>query len=111
MIPKLEDCKPGLFARGFPSVKLYMTYDGYKVRDDITFGVMQEVARIFARLDAEAEAVIADTGAALSQASARRLADMRYVGQGSEITVALPDLLDADAVRAAYQPCEVHLEQ
>jgi N-methylhydantoinase A len=63
----------------------------------------QEVARIFARLDAEAEAVIADTGAALSQASARRLADMRYVGQGSEITVALPDTLDAEAVRAAFE--------
>ena len=63
----------------------------------------REVARIFARLDAEAEAVIADTGAALSQASARRLADMRYIGQGSEITVALPDSLDADAVRAAFE--------
>jgi dihydropyrimidinase len=36
----------GLFARGIPSVKLYMTYDGYKVPDDIIFGVMQEVARL-----------------------------------------------------------------
>ena len=63
----------------------------------------QEVARIFARLHDEAAAVIADTGAALSQASARRLADMRYIGQGSEITVALPDTLDADAVRAAFE--------
>jgi dihydropyrimidinase len=35
-----------LFARGFPSVKLYMTYDGYKVPDDIILGVMQEVARL-----------------------------------------------------------------
>ena len=63
----------------------------------------QEVARIFARLHTEAEAVIVGTGAMLSQASARRLADMRYIGQGSEITVALPDALDAETVRAAFE--------
>jgi N-methylhydantoinase A len=63
----------------------------------------QEVARIFARLHDEAAAVVAATGAALSEASARRLADMRYIGQGSEITVALPDSLDAASVREAFE--------
>ena len=28
---------------------------------------------------------------------------MRYIGQGSEITVALPDALDAESVRAAFE--------
>jgi N-methylhydantoinase A len=62
-----------------------------------------EVASVFARLRAEADAVIATTGAELAAASAQRLADMRYVGQGSEITVALPDVLDAGVVRAAFE--------
>ncbi len=63
----------------------------------------REVAAIFDRLHDEAAAVIAGTGAELSQALARRLADMRYIGQGSEITVALPEVLDADLVRAAFE--------
>ncbi len=63
----------------------------------------QDVARSFARLQAEATSVIAGTGAALAHAAACRLADMRYIGQGSEITVALPDTLAADAVRAAFE--------
>jgi len=63
----------------------------------------QEVARIFARLHEAAAAVIAGSGAALSRVAARRLADMRYIGQGSEITVALPDALDAESVRAAFE--------
>ncbi len=62
-----------------------------------------EVAAIFARLRAEADAVIAETGADLAGASVQRLADMRYVGQGFEITVALPAALDAHAVRAAFE--------
>jgi N-methylhydantoinase A len=46
-----------------------------------------EIAAIFARLRAGAEVVVAATGAVLAEASAQRRADMRYVGQGSEITV------------------------
>jgi N-methylhydantoinase A len=67
---------------------------------DVEWGA---VAGVFARLRAEADAVILATGADLSAASARLLADMRYVGQGSEITVALPAVLEADAVRAAFE--------
>jgi N-methylhydantoinase A len=63
----------------------------------------QEVARLFSRLHDEATAVVAATGAEHARASVRRLADMRYVGQGSEITVALPDRLDAASVRAAFE--------
>jgi len=63
----------------------------------------QEVAGIFDRLHDEAAAVIAQTGAGSAQASAQRLADMRYIGQGSEITVALPEVLDAGSVRAAFE--------
>jgi N-methylhydantoinase A len=62
-----------------------------------------EVTAVFARLRAEGEAVIAETGADLTGASASRLADMRYVGQGFEITVALPAVLEADGVRAAFE--------
>ena len=62
-----------------------------------------EVASVFARLRAEADAVVATTGADLTEAAAQRLADMRYIGQGSEITVALPDVLDQDVVRAAFE--------
>jgi N-methylhydantoinase A len=62
-----------------------------------------ELASVFARLRAEADAVIATTGADLAAAAAQRLADMRYIGQGSEITVALPSVLDADSVRSAFE--------
>jgi len=62
-----------------------------------------EVGAVFARLRAEADAVIATTGAEMAGASAQLLADMRYVGQGSEITVALPDVLDAGGVLAAFE--------
>jgi N-methylhydantoinase A len=62
-----------------------------------------EVTAVFARLRAEADAVIATTGAELASAAAQRLADTRYVGQGSEITVALPAVLDADSVRTAFE--------
>jgi N-methylhydantoinase A len=61
------------------------------------------IETVFAHLRAEADAVIASTGADRSAATTQRLADMRYVGQGSEITVALPDTLDATAVRAAFE--------
>lgn len=58
---------------------------------------------LFATLEQDALGVAAETGADLAHRTVRRLADMRYVGQGSEITVAMPAALDADAVRAAYE--------
>jgi N-methylhydantoinase A len=58
---------------------------------------------IFAELEREAWSVATATGADLDQRAVRRLADMRYVGQGSEITVALPAMLDATTVRTAFE--------
>jgi N-methylhydantoinase A len=58
---------------------------------------------IFAELEREAWSVATATGADLDQRAVRRLADMRYVGQGSEITVALPTTLDATTVRTAFE--------
>jgi len=58
---------------------------------------------IFAELEREACSVATATGADLDQRAVRRLADMRYVGQGSEITVALPAALDATTVRTAFE--------
>jgi N-methylhydantoinase A len=58
---------------------------------------------IFAELEREAWSVATATGADLDQRAVRRLADMRYVGQGSEITVALPAILDATTVRTAFE--------
>lgn len=62
-----------------------------------------EIGAIFARLRAEAEGVIARTGADTAAAVVRVLADMRYIGQGSEITVVLPDARSAETVRAAFE--------
>jgi len=47
--------------------------------------------------------VIASTGAEAAAAQAQYLADMRYIGQGSEITVTLPAEMDPTAVRAAFE--------
>jgi len=57
----------------------------------------------FAELEAEAVPVVEATGADLSRRSAGRLADMRYIGQGSEITIALPEPLTREGIRAAYE--------
>jgi N-methylhydantoinase A len=61
------------------------------------------IAAVFARLRAEVDAVIASTGADLAAATTRFMADMRYIGQGSEVTVELPAELDADTVRTAFE--------
>lgn len=58
---------------------------------------------LFQRLEAEARDVLAATGADPERARTERLADMRYVGQGSEITVRFPDRPDEDAVRRAFE--------
>ena len=62
-----------------------------------------KVGGIFAGLEAEARAIVADTGADLARASVRWLADMRYQGQGSEITVALPGELTEAGVLVAFE--------
>ncbi len=46
---------------------------------------------LYQKLEADARAVLADTGADLTALGVRRLADMRYVGQGSEIAVPLSE--------------------
>jgi N-methylhydantoinase A len=58
---------------------------------------------VFAGLERDALAVAIATGADVDQLSVRRLADMRYVGQGSEITVVLPETPDERAVRAVFE--------
>ena len=58
---------------------------------------------IFAALEAEAMAVLRETGAEEAGRVVRRLADMRYIGQGSEITVELPDRLDPASVAARFE--------
>jgi N-methylhydantoinase A len=63
----------------------------------------QAAGRVFAGLEAEAMEVVRATGADLGRRSIRRLADMRYVGQGSEITVALPETLSEAGVLAAFE--------
>jgi N-methylhydantoinase A len=68
-----------------------------------------DVERVFARLQDEAAAVIAETGGDVASAVLGRLADMRYIGQGSELTIPLPDILSADTVRAAFETAYVAL--
>ncbi len=61
------------------------------------------IAATFEALERETLAVIEETGADLERRSVRRLADMRYAGQGSEITVTLPERLEAAGVLAAFE--------
>jgi N-methylhydantoinase A len=55
----------------------------------------------FRRLEGEARAVLADTGLALETATVRRLADGRFMGQGFDLVVALPDGPYADTPESA----------
>ncbi|HWL83889.1 MAG TPA: hydantoinase/oxoprolinase family protein [Roseomonas sp.] len=61
------------------------------------------IATTFEALEREALGVVEGSGADLARRDVRRLADMRYVGQGSEITVALPATLDRAGVLAAFE--------
>ena len=61
------------------------------------------IAQILQALEEEALAVIAGTGADALAATVTRQADMRYAGQGSELTVALPDPATPEAVRAVFE--------
>lgn len=58
---------------------------------------------LFANLEKEALEVLRLTGANVEGRTARRLADMRYIGQGSEITVVLPDALNGESVKVAFE--------
>jgi N-methylhydantoinase A len=59
------------------------------IRLDRDSGAVLEQA--FRRLEDDARAVMADTGLKLETASVRRLADGRFLGQGFDLVVALPD--------------------
>jgi N-methylhydantoinase A len=58
---------------------------------------------VLAGLEQDALAIVAATGAKIECRVVRRLADMRYVGQGFEVTVALPETLNSVAVRTAFE--------
>ncbi|HYX01819.1 MAG TPA: hypothetical protein VE963_07015, partial [Reyranella sp.] len=60
-------------------------------------------ARLFAALEKESLDVLRLSGASLDARTVRRLADMRYIGQGSEITVALPQPLGEAGIRPAFE--------
>jgi N-methylhydantoinase A len=64
---------------------------------------MNSVEKVFADLERESLDVLRLTGAEVGARTARRLADMRYIGQGSEITVTLPSPLTEAGVRTAYE--------
>ena len=72
-------------------------------------GSLPALEAAFRRLEEEARAVIADTGLALDAATVGRLADGRFLGQGFDLVVALPDGPYADdaptrqALQAAFE--------
>ena len=61
------------------------------------------IQAIFDALEAEALAVLEGTGAETAARNATRLADMRYIGQGSEITVPLPREITREGVREGFE--------
>ncbi len=58
---------------------------------------------IFAGLEKESLDVLRLTGADIEGRTVRHLADMRYIGQGSEITVVLPQALGEAEVKSAFE--------
>ena len=68
-------------------------------------GSLPALEAAFRRLEDEARAVMADTGLKLDAATVRRLADGRFLGQGFDLVVALPDgpYADDEATRRALQ--------
>jgi N-methylhydantoinase A len=60
------------------------------------------VARHYAEMEAEARRLLAEAGAEDDEITFRRSADMRYVGQGFDIPVPLPDALDEASVQGAF---------
>lgn len=67
------------------------------------------IGHILAALEADARAVIAGTGADAAAATVTRQADMRYAGQGSELTITLPEPWTMEAVRAAFEEAYTRL--
>jgi N-methylhydantoinase A/oxoprolinase/acetone carboxylase beta subunit len=47
--------------------------------------------------------VLRETGAELAGRTVRRLADMRYIGQGSEVTITLPEPCTAASTQSAFE--------
>jgi N-methylhydantoinase A len=68
-------------------------------------GSLPGLEAAFRRLEDEARAVMADTGLKLEAATVRRLADGRFLGQGFDLVVTLPDgpYPDDDTTRRALQ--------
>jgi N-methylhydantoinase A len=64
---------------------------------------LKEAERIFAELEKESLEVLRLTGADTEARTVKRLADMRYIGQGSEITVSMPSPLGDAGVRAEFE--------
>ena len=58
---------------------------------------------IFTAQENESLDVLRPTGADTAGRVVRRLADMRYIGQGSEVTVAMPSPLTEASVRSAFE--------
>jgi N-methylhydantoinase A len=68
-------------------------------------GSLAALEGAFRRLEEEARAVMADTGLPLETATVRRLADGRFLGQGFDLVVPLPDgpYDDSEAARRKLQ--------
>jgi len=64
---------------------------------------MASVEKVFAALEKESLDVLRLTGADVEARTVKRLADMRYIGQGSEITVTMPAPLSDAGVRTEYE--------
>ena len=64
---------------------------------------MTAAGDMFAALEKELLDVLRLTGADIEGRTVRRLADMRYIGQGSEITVTMPSPLTEAGVRAEFE--------
>jgi len=64
---------------------------------------MKAAEDMFAALEKESVDVLRLTGADIEGRTVKRLADMRYVGQGSEITVTMPSPLTEAGVRAEFE--------
>ncbi len=64
---------------------------------------MKALEQTFADLEKESLDVLRLTGADIEGRTIKRLADMRYVGQGSEITVVMPSPLSEAGVRTAFE--------
>jgi dihydropyrimidinase len=93
----------GLVLRGLPSFKFYMTYDTYKVPDEVLFAGMQEIARLggLAIVHAENDAMITELtlqNAAAGRTGARANAAARppeFEGEAVHRTLAMAKVAGA----------------